>query len=67
MKLKLRKIGNSKGVLLPRKVVKPYEESGFIDLVVEKDLASNSTVECHAVNVEVTGSSPVLPAGSPHS
>lgn len=34
MKLKIRRIGNSKGVLLPKKVVAPYEERGVIDLVV---------------------------------
>lgn len=36
MKLKVRKIGNSKGVLLPRKVVDCSSE-GVIDLLVVKE------------------------------
>ncbi len=35
MKLKLRKIGNSHGVLLPREIVLPFLENGFIELVVK--------------------------------
>ena len=35
MKLKLRKIGNSHGVLLPREIVLPFLENSFIELVVK--------------------------------
>jgi antitoxin component of MazEF toxin-antitoxin module len=36
MKLKIRKIGNSHGVLLPKEVVLPFLEDGFIELVAKE-------------------------------
>jgi hypothetical protein len=38
MRLKLRKIGNSYGVIVPRIIVKAYEKEGFIELIVKEML-----------------------------
>lgn len=57
MKLKLRKIGNSRGVIVPRKVVVSFEKGGVIDFIVREkelyDLIDKKVVKCTSDDLEI--------------
>jgi|GEM_PF-4732119 len=52
MKLKLRKIGNSYGVLLPKEKIKRFLPGGFVDIVIMETEFPPEPVEEPKVPVE---------------
>jgi len=52
MKLKLRKIGNSYGVLLPKEKIKRFLPGGFVDIVIMETEFPPEPVEEPKVPIE---------------